>query len=666
MTRCPSIVAAPPVLALALLLGSAACSGGGGGGETEPEIPAGIDEASYELFGNPGDPLALRVTTEDGSRIEVFGEKDDEARIAAVETVRHQTAAQRTTDTETWLHFDSSTGALRRLVPEEGTAFELSFRADGQVEISAVSAGGDVQVAAVVAGSPDARRPIPARRPARQASGRAGQVDITVTRCGEALEGADVYLLVDFFIPPTTSTLQYPVRPTSTPGLYRASVPLAEPPLSRSQARSACEAVFTAAGVACAGQEALTASIPGTCATVVAALEALDPIPGDALLFGPCTAALTAYQAYCSTAGAAPVGSGGAGPENVVCPAVEEALDRGLEAAAGTVTLRAFADVPGESRAASAPTTFGAFGAPPEIPIDLGSSPRIVDVRADPFQPVAGQPYELTTRVRCAGGGTVDVTATGEQTAFAEGFRPESDALRELVSSVTTDPAESEHRVAVLALGPVSGGDERSFALPFRCDDSCVTARNGFCEDGGPNSGPIQGPRCAIGTDCDDCRAPAPICEENRDCVALGLGEVCTGEGCFPCGFDADCDESAIGPICDGGACVPEIPADCPVDDVCDLACPAGPDPDCEACGPFDRCVAGCPSEDIDCQAGDFVVLSYVNTDCIPARPRRPPAPAAASISTPPGPRSRSRGRPAAPSSPSRGSGTRSRSCSPP
>ena len=82
-----------------------------------------------------------------------------------------------------------------------------------------------------------------------------------------------------------------------------------------------------------------------------------------------------------------------------------------------------------------------------------------------------------------------------------------------------------------------------SFARPGLCDNTCSTAFDGVCDDGGPGA-PRSG--CALGTDCLDCGG--------REETASDGQQICTDVCLFP--LDGECDDGGPGSdtsFCDYG-----------------------------------------------------------------------------------------------------------------
>ena len=91
------------------------------------------------------------------------------------------------------------------------------------------------------------------------------------------------------------------------------------------------------------------------------------------------------------------------------------------------------------------------------------------------------------------------------------------------------------------------------------CDDTCVFASNGNCNDGGPGA---EFTHCAYGTDCTDCGArytapPPPSCLCSNECLGQPLFAVdgfCddggAGSSYNECALGTDCDDCG-GPRCD-------------------------------------------------------------------------------------------------------------------
>ncbi len=72
---------------------------------------------------------------------------------------------------------------------------------------------------------------------------------------------------------------------------------------------------------------------------------------------------------------------------------------------------------------------------------------------------------------------------------------PDAQSLPECQALTTQCPAVLQGMYSPTGSTPMSS--------PTGCDDSCVHANDGFCDDGGP--GAIRVASCALGTDCSDC-----------------------------------------------------------------------------------------------------------------------------------------------------------------
>jgi len=138
------------------------------------------------------------------------------------------------------------------------------------------------------------------------------------------------------------------------------------------------------------------------------------------------------------------------------------------------------------------------------------------------------------------------------------------------------------------------------------CEDSCGSAADMECDDGGPDS---LYSVCAFGTDCSDCgpRNPAdcvPRCEE-RNCGDNGCGgtcgecaepETCMGGTCSVC--TPDCSDATCGDDGCGGSC-----GECTGSAVCSRGTCRTPDCAGRECG-SDGAGGTCGSMDGRCAEG--------------------------------------------------------------
>lgn len=74
---------------------------------------------------------------------------------------------------------------------------------------------------------------------------------------------------------------------------------------------------------------------------------------------------------------------------------------------------------------------------------------------------------------------------------------------------LTPTPASAEDNITITLPAPTASGASASVNLTLssqRCDNTCVAAQNGYCQDGGVGDyGGAIGGFCEWGTDCEDC-----------------------------------------------------------------------------------------------------------------------------------------------------------------
>lgn len=113
-------------------------------------------------------------------------------------------------------------------------------------------------------------------------------------------------------------------------------------------------------------------------------------------------------------------------------------------------------------------------------------------------------------------------------------------------------------------------GDETDTGAPgLLCTDTCGSAGDGECDDGGPNS---LYDVCALGTDCSDCGPRDPDATCTPDCTGRSCGDDGCGGTCGPgCAADESC---TVAGQCIDDTCVAECGSrTCGADPVCGLSC---------------------------------------------------------------------------------------------
>jgi len=319
------------------------------------------------------DSQFVTVTTDDGSQIEMWGDKDSSGMAADLRSLRVQTS-DGTTST---FSFDS-TGHLLQFGPSTGTVFNLNWQSDTSATVVAYTAdgtaiAGPLQIS--LASSP-ATNSVPAigklagdpkgtsrRRSKTLDIGLDTEVpqnnfEIQVNRCGLPFDGAVVALSVQSSVLPTSSLA---IGPLTGSGTYDIAVPVAIPSSVVAPTVAFCDSVanyvssfitywsndkvalaqtcmvMTAAAVITSGPAGLAAAteIEAACVAALGALYEADAIEG---VVSPSTPAV--LESYCNNG----------------IPAVAAAIN------ATTVSIQATVQLPGIQPVTLGPTPYGGLG----------------------------------------------------------------------------------------------------------------------------------------------------------------------------------------------------------------------------------------------------------------------------------------------------------------
>ncbi len=651
----------------------------GDGGDSSGKV-------DYDLYSNPDDALALKATNDLGETAELYGAKDAEGNLTRVEFVRVQTADDLLNDQATLIHLDPDTGRISRIITGDGHEFEFDLSDPNRIQMRMIVAGGESQINASVdlveplSDPPDS----PADSSGGESEGDDGSggggdgidddpllddddfapddcrgdfdcaeneicfegqcfpiIDfrprgrsdcealVNVVQCDEPVVGADVYVVRGIAVPPVTtlSTRVYPAKPTENLGFYSACLPIDQGPTPGQRVEQICSKANELFGIACSTNDWVIPNQLAICGTLAGSIDFVILGPtGEAIpIFAVCEGALNAWILSCVVFAA----GDGRNPTptlgEFVCKNVRSVVDPAAELVGANVEIQGVADFQGERVTTSfvPASTRGDF---PLLTADFGSHPRIERFSISPFSPRVGEAYTISATVACAGTGTVTVGVNGDGYNASEDFFPATDSSETFTVPVPGGLSDEVHTISLVAL-PFGGGigASRITTVNFRqvCNDTCASANNGICEDGGPNTEFFVGAPCELGTDCADCTGPRGECENDLDCVDAGLDPICVSHQCEECEFNTDCPD---GQVCnDDLKCEVEV-TDCPADERCDQAC-AGTDPDCAMCGFDGTCIADCDPEYPDCFEGTFRILGYFNTDCVPGIPGAPIGP---------------------------------------
>ncbi|MBN2196486.1 MAG: lamin tail domain-containing protein [Polyangiaceae bacterium] len=177
------------------------------------------------------------------------------------------------------------------------------------------------------------------------------------------------------------------------------------------------------------------------------------------------------------------------------------------------------------------------------------------------------------------------------------------------------------------------------------CSNTCETARDGVCHDGGRGA---DGASCPLGTDCADCGPRGGDCIEPAgsgmaDGLRLGLccypqGEVgeCDLVSQCGCGAEERCsyDEGRAATTCTEAGGIPAFAGGCGVDDDCTQGTGCvrvAPGDRWGACLPYCTTAADCPTIDDRCVSrSDLPYLRHCHDGCDPLRSARNEEPFAA------------------------------------
>ncbi len=412
--------------------------------------PVTSEDGLYTVFTDPNEPLLLAATASTGEQLGLIGERDEEGIPTKVTALVMQSPDQFGTAAATTVAFDDSQ-RVSRIVAADGTVIELTWQSDTMVLVSAVTGDGEVQVNTVVdlgsssgqdapppAGSQDGtpsriglpidvvvRDGPPTPMPAGQELGPGpGNVKIHVTQCGEPAS-QDVRVLAWIENPYEKWITGYKTAsPAGSAGEYVTTLPTVvhEPvEITGEKLSNMCKSFTEVAGNLCETAAIGQGYEPVVCLQLGIAVDvALLGPTGESLgITAACEAGLGALSLWCQTVnqGGGPglpfTDVPGTAPKDFICEKVKEFRDLAFIATAKEVTIQASAHVPGKPAVLSEKKLAPETGPMPDLNIDLGSAPEILQASTSPADPAPGQGYTVTVEVSCAFGQNAIIEVSG-------------------------------------------------------------------------------------------------------------------------------------------------------------------------------------------------------------------------------------------------------------
>ncbi|MGI9431826.1 MAG: hypothetical protein ACR2PQ_06420 [Myxococcota bacterium] len=341
------------------------------------------------------DPRMLGFDNAFGEFVEIGGEKDAAGlptAIGWVQTVGPEGVGR--------IEFDAQSRPLRAVAPD-GTRFELTWGADGDVFVEALTADGSVQAnASASLGAPVAAAPLAsARRVPRGANISAA----TVSVCGEPVTRASVNLLAARLDDENGSEFSVPGSHQGE-GIYHFGLPSAAS--LKAEVQPVCEGVLGLVGVNCAFLGALGP----------AGVHAICPLVGRSALGTRNALAAGSIYATCLRMFETYIREGfrgcrGIDEEDICRIAIERALPEDTEPFDAAVV----ADIPFEGRFTSDLVSLDLNGALPDFTIDVEGETSLASFTTVPADPAPGENYTASADVSCAdAGSSVTVSVVGD------------------------------------------------------------------------------------------------------------------------------------------------------------------------------------------------------------------------------------------------------------
>jgi hypothetical protein len=377
----------------------------GGSTPTEPE---------YTLFTNPTDSQLLSVVGTDGAKVDYFGKRNADGVPLGVDNV----IVTSPEGDEVAIAFDDQNRPVRMRV-EDGTTFTLTYLADNEIGVSAVSPDGTAQVETsfkgwdtAAAGRFNEGDTVEAANLSLPAV-TAANIGVQVSRCGQAVTDA----VVNVYVSRDDAVLfqsWYGLADHVGGGLYEAGLPSnLAPPITGENLLAAAQTLAGWLGNLCTfistsgNPEVFLVSM---CPAIGAALTTVSG-PGGVAIGAACLKISAAVLSYCKVLGEGGVPGAPSLAERIL-GAIKEARDE----SATKATYKAIAYVPGllggdSSEAVTAP----AYPPYPLLTINVLDKARIGKASLSPAAPAAKQSYTISVELLCGEEGDtlkVDVVGT--------------------------------------------------------------------------------------------------------------------------------------------------------------------------------------------------------------------------------------------------------------
>lgn len=438
--RSTSVVALVVAACCVISLGGAECP------STGVPVGSGVPQpGDFNYFPNPSDPLLLKSATADGGVFELYGAKDDDGMPTAIDGIYFQKTNQ--TDSGAWITFDEQ-GRATQLTGDDGTTIQLDWQSASVALVTAVDGSGEVQtnfeldfgkdgpgrqqLADVGVDSsrigqptivevlpPDADRDaslhIVNPKASASAMGRSNKVNVLVTRCGQTVKGANVFVAFSY---PSDPTSQVAIaRPEGIVGNYQATIPTVWTP-NEIQLNEVCSFFADNLGKLCTGLGlAPQGSDSLLCAELAIKIDLVAGGPtGEAAgIFGLCQLGAEAVQFYCETLDASPAPGVPTNAAGEICAKIKELEDRAPLDMSVQYEMYAWAEIPGVPRVTSERRFVSAVGDFPDIELSFeDGAAAITSFTTFPSNPDPNQSYTATAELSCMPSGvTVKISVTG-------------------------------------------------------------------------------------------------------------------------------------------------------------------------------------------------------------------------------------------------------------
>lgn len=425
-----------------LMFGGATCPSDGGAAGAGLPVPG-----EYFYFPNPTDPLLLQATTESGGLLEVYGEKDDAGLPTAINRMRYQRSDQTDDGAGVWIDVDDQ-GRTTQLTGDDGSIITLDWQSETVALVTAVDGTGVVQTnfeldfdqggsgrkrnVDVIEGysrigqpaefevfSPEELGVAPPAstngKAQASAKDRSNVVEVNVTRCGQTVKGANVFVAFSYPNEPTSQVaLAKSVGPV---GHYEATVPTVWTP-NEIELNKACSFFADNLGKLCTGL-GLTPAGTDTllCAELAIKIDLViaGPTGEGAGIFALCQLGAEAVKVYCSTLNASPAPGVPINAAGEICAKIKELEDRAPPDMSVQYEMYAWAELPGVPKVQSEKRFVSAVGDFPSIDLSFEDGAAAINsFTTSPANPDPYQSYRATAELSCMPAGvTVRISVVG-------------------------------------------------------------------------------------------------------------------------------------------------------------------------------------------------------------------------------------------------------------